>query len=136
MITAGVGFIGSHVIDILVARGCAAGVFDDLSSGRRENVGAGIALTVGDLRDNKTVGIAVSNGVDCVFHLAAQIDAPEETYARLITFVSDRPGDDRRYALDSGKLHASLSWMAYAVGGKPLVQTVPWFLHQRQNGLG
>jgi len=49
-------------------------VFDDLSSGKRENLGEGIALTVGDVRDKHAVGTAVSNDVDCVFHLAAQID--------------------------------------------------------------
>jgi UDP-glucose 4-epimerase len=72
--TGGAGFIGSHIVDALVAQGRTATVFDDLSSGKRENVRAGIALTVGDVRDKEAVRAAVSGSVDCVFHLAAQID--------------------------------------------------------------
>src|SRR5664280_867288 len=74
VVTGGAGFIGSHIVDALVAQGYTATVFDDLSSGKRGNLGAGITLTVGDVRDKHAVGIAVSNDVDCVFHLAAQID--------------------------------------------------------------
>jgi len=74
LVTGGAGFIGSHIVDALATQGCTATVFDDLSSGKRENLGAGIALTVGDVRDKEAVETAVSKGVDCVFHLAAQID--------------------------------------------------------------
>ena len=74
VVTGGAGFIGSHIVDALAARGCTATVFDDLSSGKRENLGAGIALTEGDVRDKCAVGAAISDGTDCVFHLAAQID--------------------------------------------------------------
>jgi len=74
MVMGGAGFIGSHIVDSLVTQGYTATVFDDLSSGKRGNLGAGIALTVGDVRDKHAVGTAVSNDVGCVFHLAAQID--------------------------------------------------------------
>lgn len=74
VVTGGAGFIGSHIVDALIARDSVVVVFDDLSSGKRENVGAGIALSVDDVRDKQAVGIAVSGGVSCVFHLAAQID--------------------------------------------------------------
>jgi len=74
VVTGGAGFIGSHVADSLVAQGRTTTVLDDLSSGKRENIGAGIGLTVGDVRDKEALGTAVSNDVDCVFHLAAQID--------------------------------------------------------------
>ncbi|MGH2997003.1 MAG: NAD-dependent epimerase/dehydratase family protein, partial [Gaiellaceae bacterium] len=38
IVTGGAGFIGSHVVDALVARGDEVLVVDDLSSGRRENL--------------------------------------------------------------------------------------------------
>jgi nucleoside-diphosphate-sugar epimerase len=61
LVTGGAGFIGSHIVDGLVAQGCAAAVFDDLSSGKRENLGAGTSLVVGDVRDEQAVKAAVSS---------------------------------------------------------------------------
>ena len=74
LVTGGAGFIGSRVVDALVAKDCTARVFDNLSSGKRENVAAGVPLTVGDVRDKAAVGTAAADHIDCVFHLAAQID--------------------------------------------------------------
>jgi len=58
--------------------------------------------------------------------LAQQTGNPEETYTRLITFVPDRLGHDRRYALDSGKLCSSLDWKAGALFMESLGQLVAW----------
>jgi UDP-glucose 4-epimerase len=74
MVTGGAGFIGSHIVDALVAQGRTATVFDDLSSGNAANLSEKTVLKVGDVRDKEAVRAAVSGSVDCVFHLAAQID--------------------------------------------------------------
>jgi len=74
LVTGGAGFIGSHIVDALVAQGRTATVFDDLSSGNAANLSEKTVLKVGDVRDKEAVEKAVSGGVDCVFHLAAQID--------------------------------------------------------------
>jgi dTDP-glucose 4,6-dehydratase len=58
--------------------------------------------------------------------LAEQTGKPEEDYTKLITFVPDRPGHDRRYALDGGKLHVSLDWTAGLPVMESLVQSVAW----------
>jgi dTDP-glucose 4,6-dehydratase len=58
--------------------------------------------------------------------LAAQTGKPEEDYTRLITFVPDRLGHDRRYALDSGKLCSNLGWVAGAPFMDSLMQSVSW----------
>ena len=58
--------------------------------------------------------------------LVKQTGKPEEDYTRLITFVPDRPGHDRRYALDSGKLRASLGWAACSPLMESLAQSVSW----------
>ena len=74
VVTGGAGFIGSNVVDALVARGDEVHVLDDLSSGKRENLGqGGTELHVGDIRtDAATLFGEVKP--DVCFHLGAQID--------------------------------------------------------------
>jgi UDP-glucose 4-epimerase len=73
VVTGGAGFIGSHVSDVLLARGDEVHVLDNLSSGKRENVPDGATLHEGDIRTDCE---RVFDGVkpDACFHLAAQID--------------------------------------------------------------
>ena len=75
IVTGGAGFIGSHVVDLLVGRGDEVVVLDDLSNGKRENVNAGAELVVADIRDTEAVS-AVFGGArpEACFHLAAQAD--------------------------------------------------------------
>ncbi len=70
LVTGGAGFIGSSVVDVLVAGGHEVRVLDDLSSGFRENVAPGAELVVGDVADVDAVRKAV-DGVEVVFHQAA-----------------------------------------------------------------
>ncbi|MEE2792835.1 MAG: NAD-dependent epimerase/dehydratase family protein [Acidobacteriota bacterium] len=72
LVTGGAGFIGSHLVEALVARGEKVRVVDSLVTGRRENLGqvAGVDLTVGDLADS-AVADHVVKGIDYVVHLAA-----------------------------------------------------------------
>jgi dTDP-glucose 4,6-dehydratase len=51
--------------------------------------------------------------------------APHE---RLISFVSDRPGHDLRYAIDSAKLQGELGWQPELTFEEGLAQTVEWYL--------
>jgi UDP-glucose 4-epimerase len=70
LVTGGCGFIGSHVVDALLATGCDVVVLDDLSTGRRENLDPRARLMVGDVGDAAQVREAM-NGADGCFHLAA-----------------------------------------------------------------
>ncbi len=70
LVTGGAGFIGSHIVDALVARGDAVRVLDDLSTGRAENVNPGAELIDGSIVDASVVAGAVA-GVEVVFHLGA-----------------------------------------------------------------
>jgi UDP-glucose 4-epimerase len=72
IVTGGAGFIGSNVVDALLARGDEAHALDDLSKGTRENVSAGAELHVADIREPDSVFDAVRPEV--VLHLAAQAD--------------------------------------------------------------
>jgi UDP-N-acetylglucosamine 4-epimerase len=78
LVTGGAGFIGSHLVDALVATGVPVRVLDDLSSGRRENLestAGRVEFLEGDIRDLPTVRRAYT-GVDMVFHLAAVGSVP------------------------------------------------------------
>ena len=68
VVTGGAGFIGSHLVDALVARGDEVTVIDDLSTGRRELVPPQARLVEHDVR------MPFQVEADVVFHLAAQAD--------------------------------------------------------------
>ena len=80
MVTGGAGFIGSNLVDALLARGDEVTVVDDLSTGRRENLdggaGGGRELVELDIRDGRGAGRAgrARPRPEAIFHLAAQID--------------------------------------------------------------
>jgi UDP-glucose 4-epimerase len=71
LVTGGAGFIGSHLVDALLARGDAVRVLDDLSTGRADNVDPRAELINGSVTDLETVTMAVS-GAEVVFHLGAR----------------------------------------------------------------
>ncbi len=54
------------------------------------------------------------------------------TYAGLKTFVKDRPGHDRRYAIDSAKIRSELGWSARHSFETGLEETVRWYLDHRE----
>lgn len=57
-----------------------------------------------------------------------ELGRPEGHSAGLITFVKDRPGHDRRYAIDAGKLRRELGWEASMTMEEGLRRTVRWYL--------
>jgi len=83
IVTGGAGFIGSHVVEALLARGDEVHVLDDLSKGTRENVPADAKLHVADIREPDAVLDAVRP--EAVFHFAAQAD---------VRFSVERPAVD------------------------------------------
>jgi UDP-glucose 4-epimerase len=85
LVTGGAGFVGSHLVDLLVERGHTVSVFDNLSSGRANFLshhGESVRLIEADLLDLHSVKEAM-DGIDMVYHLAANPDI------RLGTRVTD-----------------------------------------------
>jgi UDP-glucose 4-epimerase len=70
LVTGGAGFIGSNLADGLLREGVEVRVFDNLSTGFRDNVPADAELVEADIRDEAAVRAAV-DGIDVVFHQAA-----------------------------------------------------------------
>ena len=70
LVTGGCGFIGSHLVDALVAAGHDVRILDDLSTGKRANVPGIDDIVIGDVSDADVVASAMA-GMDGCFHLAA-----------------------------------------------------------------
>ncbi len=70
--------------------------------------------------------------VDIVHTLCALLDElrpdPEGSYSRLITYVADRPGHDRRYAIDARKIERELGWRPAETFDTGIRKTVEWYL--------
>lgn len=74
LVTGGAGFIGSHIVDGLLAAGHAVAVIDDLSSGSRDNLPPGVPLHVVDIVDSKAVArVFEQERPAAVCHQAAQM---------------------------------------------------------------
>lgn len=86
IVTGGAGFIGSHLVDALLAGGVHVTVIDDLSSGQARNVAAGADLREIDVVDRDAVDAVFADvRPNAVYHLAAQ--------ASVVASVAD-PGRD------------------------------------------
>ncbi len=74
-VTGGAGFIGSHVVRLLLDEGIEVRVFDSFVTGKRERVPIGATLIEGDIRDETALDEAM-RGMTHVVHLAAQVSVP------------------------------------------------------------
>jgi len=70
--------------------------------------------------------------IDIVHRVCELLDelrpAPEGSYRRLVTFVKDRPGHDRRYAIDARKIERELGWRPAETFDTGIRKTVRWYL--------
>ena len=71
LVTGGAGFVGSHLVDHLLAEGAIVSVFDNMTAGKLANIPQGVTAISGDLRDAEAVH-AACEGMDFIFHLAAR----------------------------------------------------------------
>lgn len=77
-------------------------------------------------------GNSERKNLDVVKTLCAHLDEmrprPAQNYESLITFVTDRPGHDWRYAMDSAKLQRELGWQPQETFASGMAKTVRWYL--------
>ncbi|MCC6802936.1 MAG: SDR family NAD(P)-dependent oxidoreductase [Anaerolineae bacterium] len=72
LVTGGAGFIGSHVVDRLIARGFSVVVLDNETTGSRANVNSAAQFVAGDVRSPADLAPIFEAGVDIVLHIAGQ----------------------------------------------------------------
>jgi len=86
--------------------------------------------TRGDVKDGvyNIGGEAEMQNIDLVRLLLRMIGKPDS----LITFVNDRPGHDRRYAMDIGRISTRLGWRPAVTFAEGLRRTVEWYLANEQ----
>ncbi|MCC6073361.1 dTDP-glucose 4,6-dehydratase [Massilia sp. GCM10020059] len=113
---------GGQVRDWLYVSDHCAAVRRALEAGR-----PGEVYNVGGWNEMKNI--------DVVRTLCAILDelrpAPGRSYASQVRFVADRPGHDRRYAVDAGKIERELGWKPVETFDTGIRKTVQWYLdHQ------
>ncbi|HOG46136.1 MAG TPA: NAD-dependent epimerase/dehydratase family protein, partial [Anaerolineae bacterium] len=78
LVTGGAGFIGSHVVDALVAEGHQVAVVDDLSTGKREQVNPAARFYRVDLRDEAALeDVFAAERPEAIAHQAAKANVRE-----------------------------------------------------------
>ncbi len=88
--------------------------------GRIYNVGGQAGLT------NLAIVEAICASLD------RRLPRAEGSYAELVEFVTDRPGHDRRYAVDDGRIQGELGWQRLEHFDRALDETVQWYLEHPQ----
>jgi UDP-glucose 4-epimerase len=136
LVTGGAGFIGSNLVEALLAQGDAVRVLDDFSSGKRENLEpflARIDLVEGSVADRAAVERAV-HGVDYVLHHAAVASVPKSLADPLLNHRTNVDGTlallEASRANGVKRLVLASSSAVYGDGrpedeGKPRSETMP-----------
>jgi dTDP-glucose 4,6-dehydratase len=110
---------GQQVRDWLYVRDHCSGIRAVLAGGR-----VGETYNIGGWNEKPNLEI--------VHTVCALLDElrpdPAGSYTRLITFVADRPGHDRRYAIDARKIERELGWRPAETFDTGIRKTVQWYL--------
>jgi len=98
LVTGGAGFIGSHLVDRLLADGHEVRVLDNLSTGKRENLALAaadprLAFHHGSVLDDGVVA-ALMDGVETVYHLAAAVGVHHVVQNPIWTVVTNARGTE------------------------------------------
>ena len=116
LVTGGAGFVGSHIVDALRARGDDVTVLDDLSTGDRTNLDPAVRLVVADISDREQIRDGLSGEqFDAVVHAAAKTKVVEsiqrpELYHRVIV-------DGTSNALDIAQQSGAATFVNLSTGG-------------------
>ena len=111
---------GANVRDWLYVEDHCRAIRTVLAHGR-----AGETYNIGGRSEKKNLEIV---GAICGLLDEVRPDDPAVPHNKLITFVKDRPGHDRRYAMDTGKIERELNWQPLETFASGIRKTVVWYL--------
>jgi dTDP-glucose 4,6-dehydratase len=114
---------GQNVRDWLYVQDHCEAIATVLARGR-----VGQTYNIGGWNEKRNIEI-VETVCDLVDEIAAPLAAPRRT---LITFVKDRPGHDRRYAMDATKIERELAWRPQETFESGIRKTVRWYLENEE----
>jgi dTDP-glucose 4,6-dehydratase len=121
---------GGNVRDWLHVEDHCEGILLVLREGR---VGEKYNVGGGNERTNLAIVDALCDALDTLRPLATRPGSSDRpSYRTLKTFVPDRPGHDRRYAIDASKIRRELSWAPKQTLDEGLFETVRWYLEHRE----
>jgi dTDP-glucose 4,6-dehydratase len=83
-------------------------------------------------RNNNQIVDRICTLLDEMHPRHSKLDSESKSYKDLITYVEDRAGHDRRYAIDATKLETELGWKADENFDTGIVKTIEWYLKKYQ----
>ena len=120
---------GGNIRDWLYVQDHCSGILKVLQNGRlgeKYNIGGS------NERTNLQVVEALCEALERALPAAKNPRMAEiSSYSKLVTFVKDRPGHDRRYAIDASKIQRELGWRPAHDFDRGLAATVDWYLANR-----
>ncbi len=113
---------GKQIRDWLYVDDHASALFEVLTKGV-----LGQTYNIGGHNEKKNIDV-VQTICQLLDELAPQTKPESGSYADLITFVTDRPGHDLRYAIDAGKIQKEIGWVPQQTFETGIRETVIWYL--------
>ena len=115
LVTGGAGFIGSHLVDRLLALDYRVVVLDNLSTGKLRNVNPAATFHHGDITDRSVTEVVHREQPELVFHLAAQSSVPTSTKDPILDTNVNVGGTLR--LLEAARLHGIDKFIYSSTGG-------------------
>ncbi|ABP61320.1 dTDP-glucose 4,6-dehydratase [Enterobacter sp. 638] len=110
---------GDQIRDWLYVEDHARALYAVVNNGK-----VGETYNIGGYNEKKNIEV-----VQTICQILDEIKPQATPYDKLITFVADRPGHDRRYAIDAGKITRELGWKPEETFESGIKKTVTWYLN-------